>query len=95
MSEYSDIIREAMRLGVLEAQKILQPKKDEMSQRQAFDEFGKSFVIESERNGSVSVIRKGSSRNSKKTYSRAELSKVMAERNMLRSIIRIDSNVRS
>lgn len=91
MGEYSDIIREAMRLGVLEAQRILQPKSDELSQRQAYDEFGPAFVKEAVADGKVSVIRKGKADNSKKLYSRAELAKVMAERNMLRSIIRLET----
>ena len=85
------MIREAFRLGVLEANRILKPKSDEMSQREAYDEFGRRFVEDEVRKGSITVIRKGSRSNSKKVYSRAELAKALAERNILRSIIEVES----
>ena len=89
--KYAAIISESFRLGIIEAQRILQPKHDEMSQREAFAEFGKAFVEKAVCDGKISVIRKGATKNSKKLYSRAELMKVKAERNILRSIIRLET----
>lgn len=94
MSEYSEIIKEAFMLGIYEAKKILEPKSDEMSQREAYDEFGRRFVEDAVKNGSVTVIQKGCRSNSKKVYSRAELVKIVAERNVLRSIIRLETTER-
>ena len=91
MSDYSEMIQEAIKLGLLEAQRILQPKNDELSQREAYAEFGRAFVNEAERQGKISVIRKGHASNSKKLYSRVDLAKLVAERNMLRSIIRLET----
>ena len=92
MSGYSEIIQEAIKLGALEAKKILEPKSDEMSQREAYDEFGRRFVEDAVKKGNITMIRKGSGRNSKIIYSRSELSKIVAERNMLRCIINIENN---
>lgn len=100
MSNYSDIIREAIRLGALEAQRIIQPKSDEMSQSEAFKEFGRRFVEEAIKKGDITMVRKGSGRNGKITFSRLELQKAVSERNILRCIINIEnknkeSNARS
>ena len=91
MSEYSTIIQEAFRLGIFEAQRILQPKRDEMSQREAYAEFGKAFVDRMVDDGKVSYTRKGMDKKSKKIYSRAELNKAVAERNILQCLIRIET----
>lgn len=91
MNDYIEIIKEAFTLGGLEVLKALRPKDDELSQREAFAEFGRAFVLDAVAKGKVSVIRKGSADNSKKLYSRAELTKVKGERNVLRSIIRLET----
>lgn len=91
MSEYSEIIKEAIRIGVMEATRILAPKSDELSQREAYAEFGKAFVDRMVDEGKVGYVRKGMDSKSKKTYSRAELTKAMAERNVLQCIIRLET----
>ncbi|MCR5658896.1 MAG: hypothetical protein K6G25_06180 [Bacteroidales bacterium] len=91
MSEYSQIIQEAIRIGVTEATRILTPKSDELSQREAYAEFGKAFVDKMVADGKVGYVRKGMDKKCKKTYSRAELTKAMAERKVLRCIIRLET----
>ena len=91
MSEYSEIIQEAIRIGVMEAQRILAPKSDELSQREAYAEFGKAFVDKMVADGKVGYVRKGMDKKCKKIYSRAELTEAMAERNVLRCIIRLET----
>lgn len=91
MGEYSEIIRESYRLGAIEVLRLVRPKEDEMSQRQAYSEFGKDFVDKAVSDGTVSVVRSGSGPNSKKIYSRAELTKARAERRVLGCIIRIET----
>ena len=91
MSEYSEIIQEAIKIGVMEATRILTPKSDELSQREAYAEFGKAFVDKMVADGKVGYVRKGMDKKCKKTYSRAELTKAMAERKVLRCIIRLET----
>ena len=91
MDNYEQIILSSYRLGALEVLKLLKPKDDEMSQREAYAEFGKAFVDDAVKNARISVIRKGRGKNSKKIYSRAELTKIVSERDVLRSIIRIET----
>lgn len=91
MNEYAAIIKEAFIQGGLEVLRVLRPKDDELSQREAFAEFGKAFVLDAVAKGKVTVIRKGNAGNSKKLYSRAELTMVKGQRNVLRSIIRLET----
>ena len=93
MSNYTDIIKEAFTLGGLEMLRAVQPKLDEISQRQAYNEFGKAFVKDAVDDGRIEVIRKGSGKNSKKVYSRAQLRRILAERNILRDIIENERDV--
>lgn len=95
MREYSEIIKEAIRIGVAEAQRVLIPKSDELSQREAYAEFGKAFVDKMVADGKVGYVRKGMDKKCKKTYSRAELTKVLAERNVLRSIIILETKAKT
>ena len=89
MTSYFDIIREAFVLGGLEMLKAIQPKADEISQRQAYAEFGSDFVRAAAEDGRIDIIRKGSGRNSKKVYSRAQLRRLLAERNIARAIVNV------
>lgn len=94
MEDYQEIILSSYRLGALEVLRLLKPKDDELSQREAYAQFGKAFVKEAENDGKISVIRKGHASNSKKLYSRAALTKLVAERDVMRSIINIESKLR-
>ncbi len=89
-NNYSEIIKEAIRIGVMEATRILAPKSDELSQRKAYAEFGKAFVDRMVDEGKVGYVRKGMDSKSKKTYSRAELTKAKIERDILRCIYNIE-----
>lgn len=52
------------------------PTKDEMSERQAYREFGEGWVQSLVASGQVKPVRKGKCANSRKIYSRAELSEL-------------------
>lgn len=90
--EIADIVREAARAGAAEMLRSLQPESDTISQRQAYVLYGEAFVRKNVEDGNLTVIRKGSAKNSKKFYSRAELIQLVAARNVLKSVISIDSN---
>lgn len=74
------IISEAARMGAAEVVKTLDPASDLISQREAFKEFGKAFVIAHE--DGLTVIRKGSAANSPRLFSRAELTQLVASRSI-------------
>lgn len=74
------IIEQAARMGAAEAVKALAPTSDLISQRQAFKEFGRAFVLAHE--DGLTVIRKGSAANSPRLFSRAELTQLVASRSI-------------
>lgn len=91
-SEYADIVREAAKAGAAEMLKALKPEADTMSQREAYAAFGIAFVRKCDAEGKLTIIRKaGKSKNCKKLYSRAELTQLMAARNVCRDIIRLET----
>lgn len=75
-----DLIRVSATMGAAEAMRRLEPKSDQISQREAEAEFGKPFVHECIVEGLVTCTRHGKTANSKKTLSRAELEKVRSAR---------------
>lgn len=90
--EYAEIMREAAKAGAAEMLKVLKPEADSMSQREAYATFGIAFVKKNEKDGNLTIIRKGSAKNSTKYYSRAELIELVAARNVCRNIISIETN---
>ena len=90
--EYAEIMREAAKAGAAEMLKVLKPEADSMSQREAYAAFGIAFVKKNESEGNLTIIRKGSAKNSTKYYSRAELIELVAARNVCRNIISIETN---
>lgn len=72
------IIEQAARMGAAEAVKALAPTSDLISQRQAFKEFGRAFVLANA--DSLTTLRKGMAYNSPRYYSRAELTQLVASR---------------
>ena len=82
------IIERAARMGAAEVVRRLDPAADLISQRQAFKEFGRSFVMAHE--GDLTVIRKGMADNSRKQYSRAELTQLVASREIAIMSLRLE-----
>ena len=74
------IIEQAARMGAAEAVKALAPTSDLISQRQAFKEFGRAFVLAN--TDSLTTLRKGMADNSPRYYSRAELTQLLASRSI-------------
>ena len=64
------------------------PKKDEMSERQAYREFGEGWVQNLVATGQIKPLRKGKCVNSRKIYSRSALSELKDGLNpLLNSVI--------
>lgn len=65
-------------LGAANYAKSVQPKSDDLTQNEAFDKFGKAWVLLQKQNDLVKGKRKGPAKNSRIYFSNAEL---MAVRN--------------
>lgn len=92
-NEIAEIISEAAKAGAAEMLRSLRPEADVISQRQAYASFGIAFVKKNVEEGNLTVIRKGSAENSTKYYSRSELVQLVAARNVLKSVISIETNL--
>ena len=84
------IISEAAKMGAAEAVKRIDPHSDLISQRQAFREFGKAFVVSNA--DSLTTLRKGAASNSTRYYSRAELVQLLAARSIAVMSFRLEHN---
>ena len=84
------IISEAARMGAAEAVKRIDPHSDLISQRQAFKEFGRAFVLANADN--LTTLRKGVADNSPRYYSRAELTQLLAARSIAVMSFRLEHN---
>ncbi len=82
------IIEQAAKMGAAEAVKALAPTSDLVSQRQAFKEFGRAFVLANA--GSLTTLRKGMASNSPRYYSRAELTQLLASRSIAIMSLRLE-----
>ena len=71
--QLKNIIEATAKKAVAQVMLHLDPASDEMSARQAHEEFGKKFVDELEEAGLIKPRRKSVYKNSKKIYSRQEL----------------------
>lgn len=85
------IIEQAARMGAAEAVKALAPTSDLISQRQAFKEFGRAFVLANA--DSLTTLRKGVADNSTRYYSRAELTQLLASRSIAVLSMRLERNI--
>ena len=68
-----NIIMDMSELGAANYAKLIAPKSDELSERQAFEKFGEANVKRWSRQSLIQVNRMGSAKNSKKNYSYSEL----------------------
>lgn len=64
-------------LGALAALKTLQPKSDDLTQRDAYKTYGEAWVKQCVRKDLVSKHRKGKAKNSPVYYSKLELTAVL------------------
>ena len=71
--QLKNLISEFSELGAANYAKIVNRQSDNMSQRQAYREFGESRVKNWDRQGLLSTVRNGTTNRSKIIYSRAEL----------------------
>jgi hypothetical protein len=71
--ELKNLCKDMAELGAANYAKILYPAKDNISQREAFKQFGEARVKDWIRRELVTGTRNGSSKSSKILYSRAEL----------------------
>lgn len=60
-------------MGAAQCLKTLQPKSDDLTQRQAYEKFGEAWVKKCVQMGIVQKQRKGTAKNSPVYYSKAEL----------------------
>jgi len=60
-------------LGAANVLKTLQPKSDDMTQREAYLKFGEEWVKRCKRNDLVKAVRRGVTKTSPIYYSKAEL----------------------
>ena len=68
-----NMIMDMSELGAANYAKLVAPKSDELSERQAFKKFGEANVKRWSRLSLIQVKRMGSAKNSKKNYSYSEL----------------------
>ena len=73
LHELKAMLTECSKNAVVQYLKEQKPKSDELTQRQAYDEFGESWVKKQFEAGMVKRHRRGASLNSTTIYSRAEL----------------------
>lgn len=87
--EIVEIVTQAAKAGAAEMLKALKPEADLISQREAYATFGIAFVKKHE--SGLTITRKGSAKNSKKYYSRAELVQLVASRTLARDIFMLEA----
>ena len=69
----NNLVKAAAKEAVKEYALAQNPSKDEITQRQAFEEFGEGWVLNQVSNGLIKPFRKGVYKNSPKMYSRSSL----------------------
>ena len=69
----NNLVKAAAKETAKECSLAQNPSKDEITQRQAFEEFGEGWIDNQVALGLVKPIRKGIYKNSKKIYSRSAL----------------------
>lgn len=67
-----NLLIECAEMGAAKCLKKLKPKADEITQRQAYDDFGEAWIKQYASAGILKGERRGTSRNSPVYYSRAE-----------------------
>ena len=88
MNEIADIIQAAFEAGGASMRAMLRPQDDRMTQREAFDVFGRACVERLTAAGVVSYYRAGNSTNSSKYYSRAQLQQAVAAERIKGDIVK-------
>ena len=85
--ELKNIVQAAAEAAVKKYIATQNPTEDEISERQAYREFGEGWVMSQVSLGTIKPYRKGTSRNSKKLYSRAALSELKTENRLLNAVV--------
>lgn len=84
--QLKNIIKAAAQEAVREYVLSQEPTKDEMTERQAYREFGAGWVSSQVALGLVKPIRRGTSKNSPKVYLRSELMNLKYDNPLLKSL---------
>jgi hypothetical protein len=84
--ELKNIVKAAAEEAVKKYIVAQNPTADEISERQAYREFGEGWVNSQVSLGTIKPFRKGTSRNSKKLYSRAALTELKMENRLLSAV---------
>lgn len=91
--DYISIIANAAKMGAAELLKSMKPQEDLISQRKAFADFGRGFIIEQTKRGNLTVVQKSvNAKNSRLFYSVKEITDLIASRNIERCIINLETS---
>jgi hypothetical protein len=71
--EIKELMISCSEMGAANMLKTLQPNSDDLTQNQAFEKFGKAWVLNHKKIGLITGKRKGPAKNSPVYFSRAEL----------------------
>lgn len=91
--DYISIISNAAMMGAAALIKSMKPQEDLISQRKAFADFGRGFIIEQTKRGNLTVVQKSvNAKNSRLFYSVKEITDLIASRNIERCIINLETS---
>ena len=82
--EFKNLIMEMSEIGVANYVKMVAPKSDIISEREAFRKFGEAKVKQWVRDGNIDFKRMGSSKNSRKNYSYSQLITIAKAENLIK-----------
>lgn len=82
-----DITKDAVAVGILEADKIRYPNRDLISQREAYKRFGESSIERWKREGLIKPQRTGAKANNTLTYSVAEIAEAKMAESIQRALL--------
>ena len=82
-----DITKDAVAVGILEAEKIRYPKRDLISQREAFRRFGETSIKRWRDAGLITPQRTGPNANHTLTYSVAEIAEAKMAESIQRALL--------
>ena len=82
-----DITKDAVAVGILEAEKIRYPKRDLISQREAYRRFGETSIKRWRDAGLITLKRTGAKANNTLTYSVAEIAEAKMAESIQRALL--------